>query len=134
MPSSTAFSTIDNAYVFIAKEANPKTLRLSREFKANSRHDVIKTDNHGVFHIIYADLEHSIRGMGGNGPCFVFKENDNMLELVYRNANDEMVNRIEIIEENSMIELRTYAHIGLSMGPSGYSVYKWDGNKFVSAR
>ena len=68
--------------------------------------------------------------MGGNGPVYVFRENNNQYELVYHNASDEMVNRVQIIEDGNNLKLHTYAHIGLTAGPAEPIIYKWNGNKF----
>lgn len=125
------FSSLDNAFIHIARQNNPQTMQVAREFEQYSRHDVVKTMDYGVFHIIYANLEKSIRGKGGNGPVYVFRENNNRYELVYHNSFDEMVNYVEIIEDDGNIKIHTYAHIGLGNGPNDPIVYKWNGNKFI---
>ncbi|MHC4356995.1 MAG: hypothetical protein ACYS0H_30215 [Planctomycetota bacterium] len=67
----------------------------------------------------------SIRGMGGNGPFFVFLIRGQQMFLAYRNQFDEKVNRVVLHEgDNGSVMLHTYAHIGLSSGPQKPTVHE----------
>jgi hypothetical protein len=81
------------------------------------------------FLVVVADLNtgkyRSIRGMGGNGPFFVFLIRGQQMFLAYRNQFDEKVNRVVLHEgDNGSVMLHTYAHIGLSSGPQKPTVHE----------
>lgn len=105
--------------------------------RQSSRLFTVATERHGVFIIVYADLvdqenRYDIRGVGGNGPNFVFHMNGSEEpRLVYRNQADEMQNRIAVEETGAGLFIQAYAHVGLIRGPQPPTTFKWTGHEFI---
>ena len=49
-------SSMDEAFYFIAKDYYYGIVKLAEEFKEFSEHDIVETNNFGVFHIIYTNM------------------------------------------------------------------------------
>ena len=117
----------DNFMVSSIIRANPTPKHMA-SFQAQSRfkHEEVSGRQ---FLVVVADLNTgkypSVRGMGGNGPVFVFLIQGHQMFLAYRNQSDEMVNRVVLHEDdNGDVMLHTYGHVGLSLGPQEPIVYE----------